>query len=175
MRANAAGRIPPIIRRVRRRVREPLYRGTIPAGLTDRRWFKYHSVPLGFAAEVTDVFASLVSLPHLLLQPLPPPSCRASCLSRRLEEVDGPLCPAPGYVLFFRASSTSQSDTPPHSAHFSPPLCQCTTDVDGRAAGRSGLRGFTPMTHGRGRERGTVSGFDFISRHEYAAARFSPS
>lgn len=24
-------------------VRKPLYRDTIPAGLTDRRWFKYHS------------------------------------------------------------------------------------------------------------------------------------
>lgn len=34
-------------------------------------------------------------------------------------------------VLFFRASSTSQSDTPSHSVHFSPPLCQCITDVDG--------------------------------------------
>lgn len=63
----AARRIPLIIRHVRRRVRKPLYRDTIPAGLTDRRWFKYHSSGLGFAAEVTDVFASLVSLPHLLL------------------------------------------------------------------------------------------------------------
>ncbi|KYQ55596.1 hypothetical protein ALC60_05518 [Trachymyrmex zeteki] len=55
-------------------------------------------------------------------------------MPRQLEEVDGPLCPAPGSVLFFRASSTSQSDTPPHSTHFSPPLCQCTTDVDEQRA-----------------------------------------
>lgn len=91
--------------------------------------------------------------------PLPSPGC----LPRQLEEVDGPLCPAPGYVLFFRASSTSQSDTPPHSAHFSPPLCQCTTDVDGESSGgRSGLRGFANDSWTRERETG--AGFDFISR-----------
>ncbi|TGZ47604.1 hypothetical protein DBV15_03449 [Temnothorax longispinosus] len=38
---------------------------------------------------------------------------------------------------------------------------------------RSGLRGFADDSWTR--ERETVSGFDFISPHEYAAARFSPS
>ncbi|KYN44244.1 hypothetical protein ALC56_01306 [Trachymyrmex septentrionalis] len=68
-------------------------------------------------------------------------------MPRQLEEVDGPLCPAPGYVLFFRTSSTSQSDTPPHSAHFSPPLCQCTTDVDEQRA--EVVCVVSPMTHER--------------------------
>lgn len=47
---------------------------------------------------------------------------------RQLEEVAGPLCPTLGSVpfLFFCTSSTSQSDTVPHSVHFSPPLCQST-------------------------------------------------
>lgn len=49
--------------------------------------------------------------------------------------------------FFSAAPSTSQSDTPSHSIHFSPPLCQCTADVDG-AASRSGLRGFTGQPPG---------------------------
>lgn len=90
-----------------------------------------------------------------------PPSIPVVYMPRQLEEVDGPLCPAPGSILFFRASSTSQSDTPPHSAHFSPPLCQCTTDVDGEQRAEV-VCGASPMTHGREKER--QSGFDFISR-----------
>lgn len=51
--------------------------------------------------------------------------------TRQLGEVAGPLCPTLGFVLFFCTSSTSQSDTVPHSAHFSPLLCQSTVIVNG--------------------------------------------
>jgi len=153
----AARRIPLIIRRVLWRVRKPLYRDTIPAGLMDRRWFKYHSshsvLPRRWRMSLRRSSVFLISF----FSPSFPVVCY---MLRQLEEVDGPLCPAPGSILFFRAPSTSQSDTPPHSAHFSPPLCQCTTDVDEQRA--EVVCVVSPMTHEREKER--QSGFDFISR-----------
>lgn len=123
---------------------------------------------------------SLVSLRPLRLLPsfLPLPlslflslplAVRRTDTQGQLEEVDGPLCPAPGSILFFRASSTSQSDTPPHSARFSPPLCQCTTDVDVDDEQRAQVarEPSTMMTHG------TCSGpLSILCPHEYAAERF---
>jgi len=53
---------------------------------------------------VTDVFASLVSLLALLISALTPQAVLPSRKpeTQQLEEVDGPLCPAPGCpVLFF--------------------------------------------------------------------------
>lgn len=97
--------------------------------------FKCHSSQLGFAAQRWRMSLRRSSVssssPSLLFPPVYPSSRYTETTGE--EEVDGPLCPAsPGDPsFFFRASSTSQSDTPPHSAHFSPPLCQCTTDVDG--------------------------------------------
>lgn len=122
-----------------------LSRDTIAASVTDGRRSKYRFRQRGgFAAEVTDVFASLVSL---RVPPRSPPFT-AALRHGQLEEVDEPLCPAPGSVLFFRASSTSQSDTPSHSAHFSPPLCQRATDVgDAGHDVRRAEEGASPMTH----------------------------
>lgn len=116
------------------RIRNRFIETQSPSDLTDR--------PLGLSAiQANSVLprggdgclcVARQSLPHLLLLSFPQSIPLLAMRRDNWERSGWTTLSRSSWrsVLFFRASSTSQSDTPSHSAHFSPPLCQCITDVD---------------------------------------------
>lgn len=74
----------------------------------DRRWFKYHSsqsvLPRRWRMSLRRSSVFFISFFN--------PSQVVCYTPRQLEEVDGPLCPAPGSILFFSAHRRRVNRTP---------------------------------------------------------------
>lgn len=143
----AARRIPLIIRRVLRRVRKPLYRDTIPAGLMDRRWFKYHSshsvLPRRWRMSLRRSSVFLISFFS------PPSSC---LLYAETTGRSGWTTLSRSWIRPFFPRIVDESIG--HPAAFYPLFAATLSMYHGcrRAAGRSGLRSFVDDSWTRKRD-----------------------